>query len=104
MPSGWDLSRKKLKVNFIKCLHGTPSGRMFEVLLICDFFAALAFALVTMVAMSADWIGLRAGIWLVTTALGVYGVVLGVGHWVDAQAESQRRSLAPPARALRSRT
>jgi hypothetical protein len=68
-------------------------------------FCALAFALAIMLAMSADWVSLRAGIWLVTTALGVYGVVLGVGHWLDAQSEHERRNTTPaPSRTLESRS
>ena len=67
-------------------------------------FVALALALAFMLAMSADWISLRAGIWLVSTALGVYGVALGVGHARDSQAEAQRRSFAPRAHGTRPMT
>ena len=66
-------------------------------------FCALVFALAVMLAMSADWVSLRLGIWLVTTALGVYGVVLGVGRWLDAQAEEQRRNPNTPRRTSKLR-
>jgi hypothetical protein len=58
-------------------------------------FCALTCAVAIMFAMSADWVRLRTGIWLVTTALGVYGVTLGVGRWIDTQAEHRRRSVTP---------
>jgi hypothetical protein len=53
---------------------------------------ALVGALCALLSMSAGLLSLRVGIWLFTLSLGIYGVVLGVGRWLDHQVDELRQS------------
>jgi hypothetical protein len=58
-------------------------------------FVALAGACLAMLAMLTTVVAARTGIWLITVFLGVYGVSLAIGHWIDIEAERERRSDGP---------